>query len=285
MQEEWKRLVYNEVDYGDRYLISNYGRVKNSKTGYIRNFSLCGKNQYYQFNFRVDGKNRYFKVHRAVAFAFIPNPNSLPNINHKDGNKLNNRVDNLEWVSQHENNIHAVIMRLSKSGEDSDLAKLSKEQVEYIKENCIPYDNEFGCKALAEKFNVDRTTISKIIHNYSWKEYKENYTQAIYHANDKNKKKWHKKKCLFCDKEFVTSNENQKYCSQKCSISNEQAISKKPSPEVLEFLICNNSFIQIGKMLEVSDNAVRKWCKLYGLPYRRKDIILYKQNMFDIKHA
>lgn len=179
MEELWKGLIYNNIDYSDKYLISNHGRVKNIKTGYIRNFILYKGASYYHMNILSNGKNVTIRIHRAVAQNFIPNPNNLPTVNHKDGDKLNNHVDNLEWVTYKENNIHAVIMNLIKSGEDVNKTKLTQEQVDYIKAFCIPGDSEFGCAALGRKFNVDSSTISKIVHNHSWKCYTNEYKQII----------------------------------------------------------------------------------------------------------
>lgn len=62
---------------------------------------------YYQCNFYKDGKKKYVRVHRIIAETFIPNPENLPQVNHKDGNKLNNNVSNLEWSTNRENTIHA----------------------------------------------------------------------------------------------------------------------------------------------------------------------------------
>ena len=284
MQEEWKRLIYDDVDYGDKYLVSNLGRIKNVKTGYVRNLSVYGKSKYYQFTFKVDGKIKTFKVHRAVAFAFIPNPYNLPEVNHKDGNKINNNVENLEWVTTKENQIHAVINNLSKSGELAEKTKLTQEQVDYIKTNCIPGDKDFGCAALGRIFNISPTTVSKIIHNHSWKTYTNDYKQ-VFHVVDINRKILVEKTCLCCGISFTTINTNQKFCSLKCSKENEKNKSKIPKREFLESLIYEKSFVQIGKMFKVSDNTIRNWCKLYDLPYRRKDIVLYRQNMFDIKHV
>ena len=58
--------------------------------------------------------DKTFRVHRLVALTFIPNPYNLPQVNHKDGNKKNNCVDNLEWISNYDNMQHAVKLGLTK---------------------------------------------------------------------------------------------------------------------------------------------------------------------------
>ncbi len=70
----------------------------------------CGRNNdgYLVVNLRRDHTAKVIPVHRLVAEAFIPNPDNLPTVNHKDGDKTNNRVDNLEWASYSENNTHAL---------------------------------------------------------------------------------------------------------------------------------------------------------------------------------
>ena len=68
-------------------------------------------------------------VHRAVALAFIPNPNNLPEVNHKDGNKLNNCVNNLEWVTKEENQKHASFILGKRIGKDCYMTQLTEETV------------------------------------------------------------------------------------------------------------------------------------------------------------
>ena len=271
MKEEWKRLIYNDVDYGDFYFVSNIGRIKNIKTNNIMHNYSNKMNPYYKVTLSLDGVTKTIRVHRAVACTFIPNPDNLPQVNHKDGNKLNNNIDNLEWVTSKQNNIHAVINNLFKSGEETNWAKLNKEQIEYIKKNCIPFDTKFGCKELAKKFNVSHSTISKILHNISWKEYSDDYELIPNIINDLHKTKIYNCKCEICNTSFSTSNEEQKYCSQECSHISQRK-SNRPSKEELFKLIKTIPFVQIGNMFNVSDNAIRKWCKAYGLPYKQKDI-------------
>ena len=113
----------------------------------------------------VIGKKRYF-VHRLVAEAFIPNPNNLPQVNHKDGNKENNNVNNLEWVNNKQNREHAVKNKLHLCGEKCSYSKLNEEKVLFIRK----YYNEFSIKTLAEMFNVSRSTVSDVINNRTWKQ-------------------------------------------------------------------------------------------------------------------
>lgn len=102
MKEIWKHIL--EAD--NRYSVSNYGNVKNNNTCKLRKKSLT-KRGYYSIMFSFKNKFKFIPVHRLVALAFIPNPENKICVNHIDGNKLNNNVNNLEWATHSENNQHA----------------------------------------------------------------------------------------------------------------------------------------------------------------------------------
>ena len=108
MEEIWKAIP----DYEEYYEVSNTGKIRSVtrtiiyKNGAVHN--LIGKelkqdiekNQgYYRICLNKNGIKKTFKVHRLVALAFIPNPDNLPFVNHKDENKLNNNINNLEWCT------------------------------------------------------------------------------------------------------------------------------------------------------------------------------------------
>lgn len=88
------------------YLVYDDGRVFSK----FRNRFLKGditKHGYIQYALYINGKPMRYKAHRLVCLCFVPNPNNYPCINHIDGNKLNNNVDNLEWCTYYHNNKHA----------------------------------------------------------------------------------------------------------------------------------------------------------------------------------
>ena len=114
--EEWKDIK----GYEGKYQVSNIGNVKSLNYNHTHKEKILklGKAdsffKYCTVDLFKDGKhNRHF-VHRLVAQEFIPNPNNLPQVNHKDGNKLNNKVTNLEWITQSENVKHAYETNLIK---------------------------------------------------------------------------------------------------------------------------------------------------------------------------
>lgn len=88
-------------------------------------------------------------VHRLVAQKYIPNPENKPQVNHKDGNKLNNSVENLEWVTNKENREHALNNGLHLCGDRCPWAKISDEDVKFIRAH-----TELTNKELAEKFHL-----------------------------------------------------------------------------------------------------------------------------------
>ena len=100
--EEWKDIIFidNNIlyDYGGLYKISNYGRIMSVKRFKIMKYAIK-KNGYCQICLRKNGNKKNFLVHRLVALVFLENTNNLSQVNHKDENKENNRVDNLEWCS------------------------------------------------------------------------------------------------------------------------------------------------------------------------------------------
>lgn len=100
MKEIWKPIK----DF-DKYFISNYGRVKSTKykTERILKTVVSGRCKYVKVILRKDNKNYTKMVHRLVAEAFLDNPYNLSEVNHKDENKQNNIVSNLEWISHIDN--------------------------------------------------------------------------------------------------------------------------------------------------------------------------------------
>ena len=112
------------------YQISNLGRIKSLHNkdnikGLIMKQKLR-KNGYYEIKLRNKGNAKFCLIHRLVAQAFIPNPNNYPCINHKDENKANNNVENLEWCTVAYNNTYG--NRLQKV---SNTNKLRKEVLQY----------------------------------------------------------------------------------------------------------------------------------------------------------
>ena len=158
----WKKL-------GDNYIISDEGIVKNIATDRIINPWL-NNNGYRYVTLNLEETRKNYRVHRLVAEKFIPNPNNLPQVNHKDGNKENNCVSNLEWVTAKENIIHAEKMKFRKPRKEyKEKITLTQDEIKWIRENYIPRDKNFGGAALSRKFNVDRSVITNIIQFHTYK--------------------------------------------------------------------------------------------------------------------
>lgn len=118
-----KQLIINNILTD--YEIDEQGQIYSHKTnkfltGYVDNTG------YITVLLTVDGKKKNYLVHRLVAQTFIPNKDNLPIVNHKDGNKLNNSVDNLEWVTQSQNRTHAIQTKIS----DLAYGKRNKSQID-----------------------------------------------------------------------------------------------------------------------------------------------------------
>lgn len=117
MKEIWKDIK----DYEELYQVSNLGRVRSMprKGTHINKIHILKSNKNYKGYLHVSLTKKCVSktksIHRLVAETFIPNPDNLPQVNHKDGNKLNNCVDNLEWITNYDNLIHSIRIGLRKN--------------------------------------------------------------------------------------------------------------------------------------------------------------------------
>lgn len=166
----WETLVYQGRIF-DRFEVSTDGQIRNAYTKNIYR-TFVNKNGYEQLCVSLGSrdKKKVFKIHKAIAETFIPNPEGKPEVNHEDGNKLNNCVSNLTWVTESENVQHAYDHGLANAlcGTENPCAKLTKEDVCYIREHYTPYDSVYGARALGRKFGVNKNVIRDIANNKSY---------------------------------------------------------------------------------------------------------------------
>lgn len=166
MNEIWKNIK----GYENRYMVSNLGRIKRLPNGkginsreLIKSTNRLTKDGYVKITLPNGEKS----LHRLVAEAFIPNPENKETVNHKDGNKLNNCADNLEWATRSEQLYHAYKLNLREPMHNN--RKLADSDVNFIRSNFKKYDKNFSITALANKFHVSNTTIKNIIQNKYYK--------------------------------------------------------------------------------------------------------------------
>ena len=163
MEEIWKDIE----GYEGLYQVSNIGRVKSLTTGNLKALTLF-KNSYHKLVLYKHNKQSTFYIHQLVAKAFIHNPDNKITINHIDGNKLNNNVNNLEWTTYLENMTHAIKNNLINNvGESNRGSKLSESQV--IEIDNIIKNKKISQEKIAKLFNVNATTIHNIKYRKKWK--------------------------------------------------------------------------------------------------------------------
>jgi hypothetical protein len=175
--EKWKDVV----GFEGLYQVSNLGRIKSYDKRHI-SIDKIGRNRDKFYPKRIMRqsveKQGYLRlsltdrnktetrhaVHRLVAIAFIPNPKNLPEVDHKKGNKKDNRVTELKWVTSKENVENAWALGLCKKqlGEEHSQSKLTAKDVLFIRAS------ELSRKELAIKFSVGRKCIDKIINRKRW---------------------------------------------------------------------------------------------------------------------
>lgn len=161
------------------YAISNKGRVKSLAR-------QCGtvfrKEKIRNLNFTHDGylklrllqgeKDVTARVHRLVAEHFIPNPLNKETVNHIDGDKTNNIVENLEWATRKEQVQHSYDLNLKKpmSGELNGNAVLTNEEAKKIRNEYVKGSRVYGTVALGRKYNVKTSVIQDVVSNKTYKD-------------------------------------------------------------------------------------------------------------------
>ena len=147
-----------------KYLVTETG-ITNSFGRQLKPF--VDKDGYYRYTLHFNGKAKNVSLHRMIAETHIPNPFNLPMVNHKNGIKTDNRIENLEWCTGKENTDHAYKTGLAPSGENNYCSKLTNNQVLEIRAKYIP--NVYSYDKLANEYNVTKRVIAKIIKRIGWK--------------------------------------------------------------------------------------------------------------------
>jgi len=165
--EEWRDIK----GYIGHYQVSNFGNVRSIKNGKfltLKQYKEKGKRGYLDVYLRIPGSKKTKKVHRLVAEAFIPNPNNCLELNHKDENKENNCVENLEWCDRIYNNNYG-----TKNLRSSVKLSVKVEQYDLSGNYIASYDSQIEA---SRKTGCPQSSISNCIHgknksskNYIWK--------------------------------------------------------------------------------------------------------------------
>lgn len=179
-----KELWRPVIGYEDLYDVSNLGRIR-SRFRMIKTKNRWGSMErpqpgrflsptnntggYLGVGLTRDGKTVRHLVHRLVAMAFIREPTDSEQVNHKDGDKKNNTLDNLEWVTASENQHHRSHVLGKNIGEDVHCAILNKRAVIDIRKRYTPYCKKDGQRALAKEFGVSSATIASVVNQRIWK--------------------------------------------------------------------------------------------------------------------
>lgn len=162
MKEEWKPVIGFS-----NYEVSSLGRFRNVKRGKFLKPSWNKGRQYLYANFVQDGVRKNCRAHRVVAIHFIENPENLPQVNHKDCDKDNNRADNLEWVGRSRNMEHAKEngRMWSHKGELAYNSKLKNETVLKIVEE---HKKGKSHSEVARMFGTNYSNVAHIIRGSRW---------------------------------------------------------------------------------------------------------------------
>jgi hypothetical protein len=158
--------VFYELIANKKYEITKCGIIRNKATGAIKS-QYISSTGYYMISISTNNKSKPYRVHRLLAENFITKVAGKNCINHKDGNKLNNSLDNLEWCNHLENMKHAFNSNLANNtGINNGMAKINDDIAKQIK---IMLKEKVSQQKIADKFNISRSLVLGINVGRLWK--------------------------------------------------------------------------------------------------------------------
>ena len=169
----WKTIVIDGKE--TNYSVSTLGEIKNDLTGKMLKPSI--QQGYCHVGLTIDKKVRRFRIHRLVALAFIDNPDNKPYVNHKDGCRSNNNVENLEWCTPAENTQHAVNIGLMKPSTERRVIQYSLNG-DKISEYRSITEAAKETNSISEKITMCCKFQRKTHNNFQWR-YKEDEVSRL----------------------------------------------------------------------------------------------------------
>jgi hypothetical protein len=174
--EQWKEVVFEEKATNTNYYISNFGRVKSLDTITSRERLVKGSvnpNGSIRITIRLDsnGKRKYVLVHRFVADNFLKKPSEEHQfVVHLDFDKANNHIQNLQWMTQNELNLHAKTSPLYVQAKDKRELhyKLTESKVKVIKK-MLKSENRTRLRVIAKRFGISHTQLNRIRSGENWR--------------------------------------------------------------------------------------------------------------------
>jgi predicted XRE-type DNA-binding protein len=166
MKEDWRDIP----EYEGLYQVSNHGKIRNIKKGYFGRFlkGSIDKDGYITVGLRKEGKGKYNKVHRLVLTVFDRPPKPGEECNHKDGNKSNNFIENIEWCTHLQNMQHKEnVLGKHTRGENQVTHKLTEHDVKEIR--VLIKEEKLTQKQIAGRYGVHQSVISSIKFGRTWK--------------------------------------------------------------------------------------------------------------------
>lgn len=155
-----------EIEGFSGYFVDRDGKIFSYKSGNKLELAVQeNADGYYVVNLFSGGKYYHKRVNRLVAEAYIPNPNNLPVVHHKDDDRKNNSVDNLEWCTEFQNNRYKVERNRHSFGTSHGMAELTEESVVEIYKRLLDGADLSICK----DYGVSERTVSRIKSKQSWK--------------------------------------------------------------------------------------------------------------------